>query len=164
MVVLFCGKKNRTERWKEEREIFKKPADGVWGSDSRGCRRPGESRLYGQMCLCARRVCACVEYASACDGSSGYISRGALRVRSSLFTRADQRPSAPHKDKRYIIIIVRCVVVGYTFYPTKIITPSNRSAATRRLHNPAPAGPVARPPVTLAIFARSEFELKTTKT
>lgn len=66
----------------KEREKCKKPAaDGVWGSDSRGCR-PGEPFVLGQMCLCARRVCACVEYASACDASL------VLRVRSSLFTRA----------------------------------------------------------------------------
>lgn len=72
-----------------------------------------ESRPYGQMCLCARGVCACVEYASACDESG--IARCTARAVESFYTR-DQAICPARRissDKRCIII--PCVVLVTRF-------------------------------------------------
>lgn len=85
-------------------------------------------------CVRARRVCACVKYASACDESSGRCACG----RVFLHSRSEAICPAQHRDKRYIIIIIIPCVVGYTFYQTKIITSSNRSAGDDPLTSSPP--------------------------
>jgi hypothetical protein len=100
---------------KEKREKCKKPADGVWGSDSRGCR-PGEPFVRTDVCVCLTsapaRVYVHVEYASACDESG--LARSVARAVESFYTR--DQAICPGRcitsDKRYII---PCVVLVTRF-------------------------------------------------